>query len=150
MARHHGRISLAAIFDSYSEGLVRAFQETERGLGLPIDRGEGREKALRKFLEDNLPKRYGVGTGFVINSKGQQSKQADIIIYDAGICPMFSLQGTCAYPIEAVYGMIEVKSTLDKKSFGEAWENAHRFKQVAWGDILTERKNSPKQFIHAR
>ena len=45
-------------------------------------KGEGNEEILRDLLRRFIPKRYGVGTGIVIDRHGNQSRQSDIIIYD--------------------------------------------------------------------
>src|SRR5579864_8403183 len=48
----------------------------------PGEQGRFNESVVRELLEEFLPKRYSFGTGFVIDSTGQQSRQCDIIIYD--------------------------------------------------------------------
>lgn len=126
------RISLAGVFEAYSDRLTQAFQETQKAFTRSLDRGTGREEALRGFLQSNLPKRYGVGTGFVVNSGGIQSRQIDIVIYDALTCPVFAIDKTHnAFPVEGVYAAIEVKSTLTPVSFRQARENAIALKEVA-------------------
>lgn len=50
-------------------------------------KGDGNETALRDLLIKFIPKRYGVGTGIVIDRHGNQSRQCDIIIYDKQLYP---------------------------------------------------------------
>jgi len=45
-------------------------------------KGEGNEHVLRELIKKFIPKRYGVGTGEVIDRNGKQSRQCDIVTYD--------------------------------------------------------------------
>lgn len=145
------RVNLKAIMDSYSRTLSQAFEDTEKALGYPFDRGTGREEALKAFLAEHLPKRYGIGTGFVINSRGDESKQLDIVIYDANVCPVFAVDKQHnAYPIEGVFAAIEVKSTLNEETMFQAWDNAYQFKQVVYGAILDKRQAPLRNAVKCR
>jgi hypothetical protein len=138
------RVSLSGIFASYSRELSETFQATEQALKLPLERGEGREAVLRQFLEGTLPSRYGVGTGFVVNAAGIQSKHIDIVIYDALTCPVFRIGHDPkhdVYPVGGVYGTIEVKSTLTPAKFDEAWNNALSVKEV-WKGYAESQRNA--------
>ncbi|HYT42334.1 MAG TPA: DUF6602 domain-containing protein, partial [Methylomirabilota bacterium] len=76
-------------------------------------KGEGNEQVLRELLMKFIPKKYGVGTGVVIDRLGQQSKQCDIVIYDAFQYPsLLSLTSVHLFPVDIVYATIEVKTTL--------------------------------------
>jgi hypothetical protein len=118
---------------NWKHDLREAFNRAERYYELALDRGAPREVALRDQLERFLPKRYGVTTGHVVSAKPEWSRQADVIIYDAIKCPTFftgtGIQGTVV-PVEAVFGIIEVKSTLDEAQFGDAVEKIAAFKRL--------------------
>ncbi|MEW6493468.1 MAG: DUF6602 domain-containing protein [Cyanobacteriota bacterium] len=87
-------------------------------------KGEGNEIILRELLKNFIPKKYSIGTGVVIDRKGNQSRQCDIIIYDNFLYPSFlSLSTVHLFPVEIVYATIEVKTTLNTKSAKEALEN---------------------------
>lgn len=82
----------------------------------PGELGTGREEVIRDFLRRHLPKRFGVSTGFVFDVHGNVSRQIDVIIYDAFICPSFeAVGGKLFFPCEAVVCVGEVKSTLNSK-----------------------------------
>jgi hypothetical protein len=104
------------------------------------DRGENRESILRKFLEDHLPARYGFAKGQVINSSGEISHSADIIIYDRLSCPLFYAGQTAILPVEGVYGIIEVKSTLSKTTFLDAAGKINDFKKMSVRNVGIVRK----------
>ncbi|MDT0149850.1 hypothetical protein Q9R38_25255 [Priestia aryabhattai] len=86
-------------------------------------KGELREGALREVLKKYLPNKYGVTTGVIVDARGTQSKQQDIIIYDIMTCPVLINEEIRMIPIESVYATIEVKSSLDSTILSEACEN---------------------------
>lgn len=95
------------------------------------DKGENRESILRGFLEKQLPPRYGVTKGEILTPEGNRSQSADVIIYDAVNCPLLYADRTAILPIEGVYGIIEVKSTLSKAELVDALTKVRRFKELA-------------------
>ena len=99
------------------------------------DKGENREEILMEFLEKHLPKRYGVTKGEVVTKDGKRSHAIDIIIYDALNCPVLYSEKTSIVPIEGVYGIIEVKSSLSKAEFEDAASKIEGFKRLAPRDL---------------
>ena len=78
-------------------------------------KGEGNEHVIRDLIRDFLPKKYGIGSGIIIDKNGNQSRQCDIIIYDNHNYPeLLSMSSSKFYPIDIVYLFIEVKTTLNK------------------------------------
>jgi len=72
--------------------------------------GSENEFALSSLIRDFLPSRFGVETsGIVIDRHGNESKQCDIIIYDDQNFPKYFRK---VFPVELVYGVIEVKTNL--------------------------------------
>jgi len=66
------------------------------------------------LLEEFIPKRFGVGTGVVIDRDGGQSNQQDIVIYDAFLYPsLFALASVHLFPVDIVCATIEIKTTLN-------------------------------------
>lgn len=80
------------------------------------EKGRSLEIEVIKLLREFLPAAYGLSTGFVVwmSPLGPKlSQQLDIIIYDAvQYAPIVSLGSSDVFPLEAVYGYVEVKSTL--------------------------------------
>lgn len=95
------------------------------------DRGENREELLSSFLETHLPRRYGILKGEIITQDGDKSHSADIIIYDALNAPVLYRGRTAVVPIESVYGIIEVKSSLSKHELLDATAKIESFKRLA-------------------
>ena len=74
------------------------------------EKGRGAEDVVRSMLQSVLPRRFSVGTGFIINSLQGASQQSDIVIYDhLWNSPIILPGGVGLFPIECVYSTIEVK-----------------------------------------
>ena len=52
--------------------------------------GEYKEAILKNVISKFLPKKYSMGTGFVINGEKKITQQIDIIIYDNSSPVLFS------------------------------------------------------------
>ena len=82
----------------------------------PAEKGRSLEGEVSAVLRELLPSEYGIGTGFIVfhTPDGPQlSSQLDVIIFDAvrgG--PLGRLAACEVYPIESVYGYVEVKASL--------------------------------------
>lgn len=77
--------------------------------------GEVNEQHFIEVLRKYLPNRYAVNRAIVIDSNGKSSDQIDIVIYDPQYTPTLLDQHEHRYvPAEAVYGLFEVKPTLNK------------------------------------
>lgn len=106
-------------FETIEETMRLAFRGWEADLTHAGEQGGIRERRVKDFLSSVLPKRYGIGTGHIVDSQGNMSSQTDIVIYDAldGIVlpvdEYYSL-----YPCECVYAAIEVKSKLTASKGG--------------------------------
>ncbi|MEQ9426196.1 MAG: hypothetical protein RJQ09_17360 [Cyclobacteriaceae bacterium] len=98
----------------------------------PGEAGSAREVVLREFIQKNIPQKFGVDTGFVFDSKGDTSKQTDLIVYDKEVCPSFSAVGDKKFfPCEAVVAAAEIKSNiLNKSSLRSAFNNLRSIKSL--------------------
>ena len=97
----------------------------------PAEQGRIVENVVRDLLEEYLPARYSFGTGFVIDSGGQQSRQCDIVIYDTVVSAgMLARTGPMLFPVESVYGVVEVKSTLNAKEIRDAFSHIASVKRL--------------------
>lgn len=117
----------------------------ERLVAHPGELGTGREEIVRQFLRAYLPKRFDVATGFAFDSKGNVSRQLDIIIANALVCPRFETAGGKRfYPCESVVAVGQVKSSLTSvEALHEALDNLQSVKELdrsAGGTVIdTER-----------
>lgn len=114
-------VDFSALMRSHSSTLAARLSAARAALEHAGQKGTAAETALIEMLSDTLPKRIGLTEGIVVSSAGYVSPQQDIIVYDAEASPIFFQAGsTKAIPIEFVYAVIEVKSSLtaaDVKAF---------------------------------
>jgi len=89
-----------------------------------VDIGNIAESAIRQFLTSVLPARYSVGVGEAIAASGRQprrvvqTQQKDVFIYDPYNAAVLGWgdSGISLFPVESIYGVIEVKTSVHSKS----------------------------------
>lgn len=123
---------MSKIFEDYYKGIHGKLQSEINYINSIFDhqptKGAANERLLRELIKKFIPSRFGVGTGVVIDKKGNQSKQIDIIVYDKMNYPsLFSLTHFHFFPVDIVYAVIEVKTCMDKEKAKEALGNIYIF-----------------------
>ena len=107
-------------------------QVTHRGA-----KGRIRERRIvTDYLEKYLPGNIGIGNGEIFSITGEVSPETDTVLYDKFSTP-FLLKDECyqVFPVECVYGVVEVKSYLSKDELidsGRKMETIKRFPKVAF------------------
>jgi len=85
------------------------------------EKGRNNEAILVEFLRRRLPTRYTVSTGKVVATGGQESGQIDVIVHDRLETPAFvDAHAWSLVPVESVYAVISVKTTLTKPELRDA------------------------------
>lgn len=92
-----------------------------------FDSGSGVEDIVRQELKQVLPRRYQVTAATVVDRKGYTSGDCDVVITDDFWAPIVKAGATESsrkihIPVEAIYGIIEVKQTLDLQVLDKAIE----------------------------
>lgn len=108
------------------EKFARAGSATTPGLV-----GAAREREVRHKLEMLLPQKVAVASGCVIDSFGQTSNQADVVIHERDNCPIFSINDTLEatyIPCESVVVAGEIKSTLNTKELKDSVSKLQKIK----------------------
>jgi hypothetical protein len=107
---------------AYFDALQRIFQFESEVLTAALphsgERGRNDEDRARAFLSRVLPKKFSLGTGFLLCSDPTvaPSRQNDIVIYDDfNNSPLNREIAANVFPVEAVYGTVEVKGRLTTK-----------------------------------
>lgn len=94
--------------------------------------GANREDVVAEFLGQNLPNRYAVSNGLILSSDGEFSNQADILICDKlNNAPLFGNRKEPIWLVEAVYGLIEVKTSLTPTTLDDCIDKCKRFKSLS-------------------
>jgi len=91
-------------------------------------KGQLRELLTSKIFDKFLTSQFGTGSGVIINQKGEQSAEMDIIIYDRRILPPFiEKRKKGVYPAECVLAVIQVRSWVSKTTIREYADLAKKF-----------------------
>ncbi len=107
----------------------------------PVLVGSAREKEVIRKLELLLPNNIGVGSGCVIDSFDNTSRQMDIILYEKHLCPVFCInesKETTYYPCEGVVAAGEIKSTLNSNELENIFKKVDSVKKL-------KRHSTPKK-----
>lgn len=93
--------------------------------------GEVSERHFISLLKRYLPKRYEVDGAIVIDSEGSTSDQIDVVVFDPQYTPtLLDQEGMRFVLAEAVYCVIEVKSTVDWSNYQYAIEKAQSVRRL--------------------
>jgi hypothetical protein len=125
------KVTRQQIFSQAAKKLRQDFEELSivPHAGL---KGHEAEDIVRSFLRGHLPKRFDLGSGFIIDLGDSLSKQTDLIIYDALNCPVYRASENAAIiPSDNVAAVVEVKSRLDKQTMEEAFINISAVKSLS-------------------
>lgn len=121
----HGRRFLREAFAKQQRVLRANLELAEFSVTHPGKRGDVAERHFITVLRQYLPNRYSVDSAIVLDSKGKTSDQLDIVIYDRQYTPTLLDQHEHKYvPAEAVYGVLEVKPTINRRHLGYAADKA--------------------------
>jgi hypothetical protein len=88
----------------------------------------GDEEAVRALLSRRLPKRYGVGHGVVVDTRGAQTRKFNGVIFDQERLPLLGDGDVTIWPFESVYAATEVRPRLTRDGLQQAVENIAAFK----------------------
>ncbi|MEA2202936.1 MAG: hypothetical protein QOI89_3649 [Solirubrobacteraceae bacterium] len=112
---------MAQILNSVAEEMRAEFHKNAN-IAHRGEKGTAREiVAVRQFFDQYLPGHVqAVHNGEIITANGDVSPQCDVIIHDPTMPPMLTTQSYRILPNECVYGVVEVKSNLDRKELFDA------------------------------
>lgn len=107
---------LRGAFLAKQEALSTALKVTAEFTAHGTTIGDASEVDWTGMLSSFLPARYGVGPIFAVDSRGQQSHQIDVAVYDRQYAPLWfeTPAGVRVVPVESVYAAFEVKPKIDK------------------------------------
>ncbi|MFS6536551.1 DUF6602 domain-containing protein [Idiomarina loihiensis] len=88
------------------------------------------ESELSDLIREVIPKRYKLTKGVIENSKGEQSNETDILIYDDEILPSYMKNELAFVPVESVKYNFEVKSFLNASELKTTLAKFERYRSV--------------------
>ena len=146
--------AMEASFDSaqfvadVGHDLVTAFTRARKGT-TPGLVGDATERPVRDRLEQILPRGIAVGSGCIIDTNGNTSRQIDVVLYERYICPVFSINNspeTTYYPCEGVIAVGEIKAGLGSKELGDAFTKIASVKRLSetWHNTTCHRSRASR------
>jgi hypothetical protein len=121
-------------FVARMEELEAAFRKATASTTHYAELGRELETLVKKLLEEYLPNKYKVATGFVksLEKPGWQSNQIDIILSRSDICYPISVQHQYSvFPIESVVSFMEVTSNLTPAKLHEDYEKVAELQRLS-------------------
>ena len=107
------------------------FKDAQNVLIHPGEYGEYRERCFSLLLRSILSRDTETSDGFIISSVNDHiSTQCDVIVKNAFSMPLVDSGIANFFPVEDVYGVIEIKSNLDKSEFGAALRKLAEVKKI--------------------
>jgi hypothetical protein len=98
-------------------------------------RGTNHEERCRGFLTSVLPRRYSLGSGFIVSStpNSKVSSEQDVIIFDDFLnSPLYREPAAGVYPSEMVYATVEVKGNLTLKDIRSTLKSIGTVRRLAF------------------
>jgi hypothetical protein len=139
-----------------AEAMIQLRAKLERDANINnFDSGAGVEDILREELRCILPRRYAITAGVINDRDARTAGDFEIIIFNDTWFPAMKVGATTAsrrwhYPVEGVYGVIEVKQSLSLQTLDAAMEKlvvAHRLNRLMIPNgRLTENRHSDRQY----
>jgi hypothetical protein len=119
-------------FDSISKKMLIDFESIKKIIEKkPTVTGQILENTVREFLTKYFPPSLGITSGYIFDVNGNESRQIDIIIYDAFRTPVFiNSENIRVVPAECVYAVIEVKSLINTRELKDIFENMRSVKSL--------------------
>ena len=117
-----------SIFEMWIENIQKVILAEDEGklFGHNTLKGDIKEEILKHAIHKILPSIYEIGTGEIIDYKGNRSNQIDIIIARKDFPTYKGIGNSKIYLIESVLATIEIKSRLDnEKEFFNALNNCY-------------------------
>jgi len=112
--RDSGRLDLRELFHRAQQEMLAQLH-----VGGLIEHGPTAGAATERhwiaLFERYLPKRYKASSAFVIDSRGNRSRQIDLAVYDHFYSPLLFPQESAVHiPAESVYAVFEVKPSMSR------------------------------------
>ncbi|HKQ23897.1 MAG TPA: DUF6602 domain-containing protein [Burkholderiales bacterium] len=134
----------------------------------PGERGSNDEERCRAFLSSVLPRRYSIGSGFVVSSApgAKVSPQQDVVIFDDFLnSPLYRELASAVFPVEMVYATVEVKGNLAPRDLASTLKSIGKVRRLSmqcfyewpgetirpgrWSFVKKNDKRPPRAFIFA-
>ena len=94
-------------------------------------KGTSREELLKQYLIDLIPDKCSIGSGIIVDSSENQSKQQDFFVYNSfDAPPIIKYESFQVIPIESVFCTIEIKSSLTSAELKKCVDNVQSVRKL--------------------
>lgn len=99
-----------------------------------------RESFIESVITPLLASPYKVSTGIIVDCHGNQSNQADVIVWDDSIHPpLATARGAGIFTVESVVATIEIKSTVKAADLRQALLSNVKLAMMTYVDPKTQK-----------
>ena len=124
--------TVVELFRAKQDEMEAALSANRRIMPHSGEKGAAAEFRWRKMLSEFLPNRYSVQSGFVVDHRGNHSRQVDIIVHDAQYSPfLFRAGASCFVPAESVYAVFDAKQLINRQTLTETGENVASVRRLS-------------------
>ncbi|MBU0568469.1 hypothetical protein KJ693_11150 [bacterium] len=125
-------MDLERIFRGIKDKMLIDFNDISSQVTHRGSKGKIREQEIiKEYLKKYLPGNIGIANGECISTDGQVSPECDIILYEKNTTPYLVYKdGYQVFPIECVYGVIEIKSKIDKAQLKDSIDKLKKIKSM--------------------
>lgn len=129
--RKNNTFNLKEAFADFQNEMIQELSTNRKHIHHAVSKGSASEFKWIETLGKYLPERYSVDKAFVIDSKGKQSEELDVVIYDRQYSPfLFNRETSLFIPAESVYAVFEIKQTINKKYLEYAGKKASSVRKL--------------------
>ncbi len=126
-------VDFAKLIEATAGSLLAEF-DLSAASSRPDHKGTPREAEIRNYLRRVLPPQWGVAKAHIVYGGRLTSLEFDVVVYDFLRTPRWPCESgddpRLLIPIEAVLGIIEVKSTLDSETLTAAHKKIAEFDEI--------------------
>lgn len=109
--------SIEKLLEGLHKDVESRLATLRKTLAHSVAKGDASESVWLELLREYMPKRYSVGRGFIVDSKGTFSEQIDVVIFDRQYTPIiFHFEGQTIIPAEGVYAVLEAKQSASAET----------------------------------
>lgn len=122
------------MFNDFISGEIKKLEsgfEVRQGINHQGVKGTSNEEIFKELLEKVIPAKYKIAKNSIIQDvDGNQSNEADLVIYTEDFLPPFFLEVNKGFiPVECVKYVFEIKTTLNKTELFSTIEKFKRLKK---------------------
>ncbi len=124
---------LLEIMSQAAQEMTLSLAKIRTAMDHNLSKGEAAEETVRTFVRRYLPPSIGVTKGQVIDSRGQRTRQLDVILYDMARTPMLfgsDEDGHRLVPSEGVFAVVEVKTHVGPADMEGVFRNMLSVKRL--------------------